>query len=137
MIGIVLLSHGNMAEGMAETCTLFFGSHIDGLTSCCLQEGISPEQFDRQIDEAIGRVDDGHGVILMCDMFGGTPANRAMKKAADRVAVVTGMNLPMLLELLGKRLAAEDLSDIDISALLDTSRTGIKWINELMKAHKA
>ena len=53
MIGVVLLSHGEMAEGMKKSCELFFGDNIANLACCQLYEGMAPETYDKKIDEAL------------------------------------------------------------------------------------
>lgn len=136
MIGVVLLSHGEMAEGMKKSCELFFGDNIANLACCQLYEGMAPETYDKKIDEALKEVDDGSGVVVMCDLFGGTPSNRVMKRASNRIEVITGMNMAMLLELLGSRLSIKDVSGLDMEKLIATSQSGIKWINGMMNQRK-
>lgn len=133
MIGIVLISHGNMANGMLESAHMFFGSDIPQVATICFTLEDSPESFDSQLKSAVQEVDSGNGVIIMADLFGGTPCNRAAYCSADNIIVLSGMNLPMLMELLGKRLSADSISDIDISGLVDVSRNGIRCVNEFMK----
>ena len=129
MIGILLMSHGRMAEGMLDSSTLFFGDDIPQLKALCLMPGDNPEDFDERIKSAIAEIDDGSGVIGMCDMLGGTPSNRSVLCMNDRFQVITGMNFTMLLELLGRRMSADDLNDIDINELMEIGRTGIVNLN--------
>lgn len=131
MIGILLLSHGKMAEGMYNSCQLFFGDDIPQLKAYCLEAETSPELYDEWIKEGIQEVDDGHGTIILCDLTGGTPYNRCAFVFNDRVQVISGMNFAMLLELLGKRLYIEDIKDIDIDDLIETGKNGIISLNKL------
>ncbi len=133
MIGIILMSHGPMAEGMLNSSKLFFGDDIAQVKALCLKAEDNPELFDERIKEAIGEVDDGHGVVAMCDLLGGTPSNRAAYCLNDRVKVITGMNFTMLLELLGKRLGIEDVKDVDINELMNVGKDGIQCLNDLLK----
>ena len=82
MVGILLLSHGSFARGLKESSNLFFGDDIPKLEALCYS-GDDVEDFDRQIDEAIRRLDDGSGVLILCDLYGGTPANRCAYKISD------------------------------------------------------
>lgn len=67
MIGIVLISHGKMADGMLDSCKLFFGEEIPQILSVCLLPENSPEDFDKKIELAISKVDSGDGVLILCD----------------------------------------------------------------------
>lgn len=132
MIGIALLSHGRMAEGMLDTCELFFGKDIPQITAECLLEGDDPEKFDTAIQKAIEKVDDGHGAIILCDLFGGTPCNRSMMFVSKNVQVIAGMNMPLLLELLGSRQSYDSLEDVDVSSLVEIANDGIKDVNGIL-----
>ena len=110
MIGIVVLSHGNMASGMIDSVRLLRGE-AEGLESFCLYPHQSVEEFDSGLADAIARVDSGEGVLILTDVNGGTPAGRALRIAAARsdIEVVAGVNLPLLLEALDAR----EYSDMD------------------------
>lgn len=132
MLGILLLSHGHMAEGMLDSCKLFFGEDVAQIEALCLLEGDDPEAYDEKIKAAIERVDDGHGVVAFCDLLGGTPSNRcAFSFVNDRFQVITGMNFTALLELLGMRGAVEDIKDLDINALIETGKSGMVSLNSM------
>lgn len=133
MIGILLMSHGKMAEGMLDSCKLFFGDDVEKVKALCLNPEDDPEQFDTRIKEAINELDDGSGIIAMCDLLGGTPSNRSIYCITDRFQVITGMNFTMLLELLGRRLNVDDVSEIDLAELMDVGKNGIVNINEMIK----
>jgi mannose/fructose-specific phosphotransferase system component IIA len=133
MIGVLLMSHGRMAEGMLDSSKLFVGEDIPQIQALCLMPSDNPEEFDQRIKEAAAQVDDGHGVIAMCDLLGGTPSNRSVFVMNDRLQVITGMNFTMLLELLGRRLSVEDLKDIDLNDLMKVGRDGIVNLNDFFK----
>lgn len=98
MIGILLLSHGEMANGMRHSLNFLYGQ-VEGLRALCLYPEHSPEDFDALLAEAVSEVDQGEGVLILTDINGGTPANRALMLAASRpdIEVIAGMNLPLLL----------------------------------------
>ena len=133
MIGVLLMSHGKMAEGMLDSVKLFFGDDVPSVKALCLEAGDNPEEFDERIIEAVKELDDGSGVIGMCDLLGGTPSNRSVFVMKDfpNLKVITGMNFTMLLELLGKRLSVETVEELDVSELMETGKDGIKCLNEL------
>lgn len=104
MIGILVLSHGEMAHGMIHSLNFLYGQ-AEGLRALCLYPEHSPEDFDAMLAEAVAEVDTGDGVLIFTDINGGTPANRALMLAAQRadVEVITGMNLPLLLAAVSSR----------------------------------
>lgn len=104
MIGILVLSHGEMAHGMIHSLNFLYGQ-AEGLRALCLYPEHSPEDFDRLLAEAVAEVDQGDGVLIFTDINGGTPANRAMMLASARpdVEVIAGMNLPLLLVAVNSR----------------------------------
>ena len=103
MIGIVLVSHGNLAEEFAKAL-----EHIVGEQSAFATISLFPhddiEAKRKEILEAVQTVEKGHGVIILTDMFGGTPSNLAHSLLEDRnVEIVSGMNLPLLIKLASVR----------------------------------
>jgi PTS system mannose-specific IIA component len=64
-----------------------------------VRPGEGPEQIRDHIAAAVASVDEGAGVVILCDMFGGTPSNLSLSLLADDREVITGVNLPMLLKL--------------------------------------
>ena len=103
MIGLVLVTHGRLAAEFRAAL-----EHVVGAQEACETISIGPdddmEQRRREIVEAVEKVNDGTGVILLTDMFGGTPSNLAISvMEAGRVEVVAGVNLPMLIKLASVR----------------------------------
>ena len=104
MIGILVLSHGEMAHGMIHSLNFLYGQ-AEGLRALCLYPEHSPADFDAMLAEAVEEVNQGDGVLIFTDINGGTPANRALMLAAQRpdVEVIAGMNLPLLLAAVSSR----------------------------------
>jgi mannose PTS system EIIA component len=102
LVGIVAVSHCRLAEEMLSVAEL-----ITGPLKACKAVSFAPQQpveeMTRQLKEAIREVDQGKGVLILTDLFGGTPANISLSFLGPRVEVVCGMNLPMLLKLAGCR----------------------------------
>jgi len=135
MVGVLLMSHGKMAEGMLNSCKLFFGDDIKRIKTLCLLETDNPEEFDVRIVSALKELDDGSGVIAMCDLLGGTPSNRSVHILSEghRMRVITGMNLAILIELLSTRLTVENMDDIDLKSLIKIGKSSIVDLEEVMK----
>ena len=103
MIGLVIVTHGGLAAEFRAAL-----EHVVGVQTQIETVSIGPdddaEDRRRDIMEAVEKVDDGNGVILLTDMFGGTPSNLAISvMEAGKVEVIAGVNLPMLIKLVSVR----------------------------------
>jgi PTS system mannose-specific IIA component len=103
VIGVVVVTHGQLATELVNAAEAIVGD-LPRFTAVSIGWHDTVELAREEIGEAIARVDTGHGVIVLTDMFGGTPSNLAITFLADaKVEVITGVNLPMLLKLAGTR----------------------------------
>ena len=103
MIGLVIVTHGRLAEEF-----VFAMEHVVGpqaaVEAICIGPEDDMERRRKDILDACGRVDVGSGVILLTDMFGGTPSNLAISVMEQtRAEVIAGLNLPMLIKLASVR----------------------------------
>ncbi|HUX79873.1 MAG TPA: PTS sugar transporter subunit IIA [Alphaproteobacteria bacterium] len=106
MIGIVLVSHGHLAEEFAQALKHVVGSQ-DKLAIISLFPNDDIEAKRQEILKAVHSVEDGQGVVILTDMFGGTPSNLAHSLLEGRnVEIVAGMNLPLLIKLVSVRKTA-------------------------------
>jgi mannose PTS system EIIA component len=98
MVGLVIATHGHLGDEMVHTAEQIVGA-LSGIETCSIEPGASPEAIQDQLREAITRVDQGAGVIVLADLVGGTPCNLSLSLCRQRsLEVVTGVNLPMLLK---------------------------------------
>ena len=135
MKGIVITSHGPMAQGILETSKLFFGEQPQ-MTARCLSAEDNPDEFLDVLKEAIKEVDTGDGVIVFCDMLFGSPCNCMARIVAedmesDKVQVITGVNLAMILQIL----AVREASDVSVEDLLKAGNEGIADLKAVLKAN--
>jgi mannose PTS system EIIA component len=124
MIGLVLVTHGRLADEFRLAL-----EHVVGPQEAIAAVAIGPEddmeQRRQDILDAVATVNDGSGVIILTDMFGGTPSNLAISvMKAGEVEVLAGLNLPMLIKL--ARVRAENNMD---QALNCAQESGRKYIN--------
>ena len=99
MIGILLLSHGRLADELLTSARTISGP-LDGFEAVSLDWTDGYEEARVKIDHALERVDTGDGVLVLIDMFGGTPCNVALTFSdPGRIEIVTGANLPMVVRL--------------------------------------
>jgi PTS system mannose-specific IIA component len=110
VIGLLVVSHGTLAQAMLDTASEIVGPFAAG-EAVAVSRHESLEAIESAMDAAVRRVDLGDGVLVLADVFGGTASNVAMGLVArHRVQVVAGCNLPMLLKLGSARAAATDLA---------------------------
>jgi PTS system mannose-specific IIA component len=103
MVGLLLVSHGRLAESFLEVAVEIVGP-APGVRVVSLAEPIDEEQVMEDIQRARKEIDEGEGFLILTDMFGGTPANLCFSLLEDpMVEVLTGMNLPMILQILSSR----------------------------------
>lgn len=103
MIGLVLVTHGRLAVEFITAMEHVVGPQaaVEGI---CIGPDDDMEARRRDIADAIGRVEEGQGVIILTDLFGGTPSNLAISlMKSESIEVIAGINLPMLIRLAGAR----------------------------------
>jgi PTS system mannose-specific IIA component len=98
MIGVVVATHGGLAEELLRTAEGIVG-RLPQCEAVSVGAGSSMDDARTRLGDAVKRVDTGEGVLVLTDMFGGSPANLALTFLDAKVDVVTGVNLPMLLKL--------------------------------------
>ncbi|HHV18081.1 MAG TPA: PTS sugar transporter subunit IIA [Thermoanaerobacterales bacterium] len=113
MVGIVIAAHGELGTCLRKTVNLFM-KDAENITSVDLTESSGPDKFVRDLEKAIHEVDSGKGVLILADLFGGTPANSAWKiiSSTPNCQGVTGINLGMVLEVLFQRNETKTLSEL-------------------------
>lgn len=103
MIGLVLVTHGRLAVEFVTAMEHVVGPQ-DAVESICIGPDDDMEMRRADIAAAVARVDHGRGVIILTDLFGGTPSNLAISlMETGRIEVIAGVNLPMLIRLEGAR----------------------------------
>ena len=103
MIGLILVTHGQLADQFVEAMEHVVGKQ-NAIETVCIGPHDDMEQRRADISDAIAKVDSGDGVIILTDLFGGTPSNLAISLLeTGRIEVIAGINLPMLIRLDGAR----------------------------------
>lgn len=124
MLGIVLVTHGNLASEFVAAAEHVVGGQ-DQMKAICIHPESDMEKMRSAIIKAAKDVDSGSGVVLLTDMFGGTPSNLAISvMEGQNIEVIAGVNLPMLIKLISLR-KTESLKE----AALQAQEAGRKYIN--------
>lgn len=97
MVGILIVSHGNLAKAMLECVDMLVGipEQFAGLG---IENGEDPEAFYQKLREKAAELDTGDGIVALVDLYGGTPNNNVARLSMERnIRIITGMNLPMVM----------------------------------------
>ena len=100
MVGIILASHGNFAEGILQSASMIFGEQ-ENVKAVTLAPSEGPDDVKAKMQEAIASFDNQDEVLFLVDLWGGTPFNQAnslFEAHKDTWAIIAGMNLPMVIE---------------------------------------
>ena len=128
MIGIIVVCHGRLAEEFIAALEHIVGPQ-QNVSAICIGADDDMELRRRDILDGVAKVDDGAGVAVLTDMFGGTPSNLALSVMGQaNVEVVAGVNLPMLIRLASIR-GNCNLTD----AVASAQEAGRKYINVASK----
>ncbi len=130
MIGLILVTHGRLADQFVEAMEHVVGAQ-DAIETVCIGPNDDMEQRREEIAASIAKVDAGEGVVILTDLFGGTPSNLAISLLdAGRVEVIAGINLPMLIRLAGARKTMSVAQAV--SAAREAGRNYITVASELL-----
>jgi PTS system mannose-specific IIA component len=130
MIGMILVTHGRLAEEFVHAMEHVVGEQPD-VATVCIGPNDDMGERRREIASAIKRVDSGSGAVILTDLFGGTPSNLAISLLkTGKTEVIAGINLPMLIRLAGAR-KSMDLPAA-VAAARDAGRNYITIASEFL-----
>ena len=134
MIGVIVVTHGQLATELLNAAEMIVGE-LPRFAAVSIGWHEDTEDARTEIEQAIARVEQGDGVLILTDMFGGTPTNLAVTfLARDRVEVITGVNLPMLIKLAGL-VGASDLIGV-AREMREHGRNAIWVASDLLRGEK-
>lgn len=128
MVGIILASHGGFAEGIYQSGEMIFGKQ-ENVKACILKPSEGPDDIRKKMEDAIASFDDPEQVLFLIDLWGGTPFNQAnnlFDRHQDTWAIVTGLNLPMLIEAYGARLQDGITAQQIAKQIMEPAKNGVK-----------
>ncbi len=130
MIGVLVITHGNLGCELIQSAELIKG-RLDGVLAISVDPIKGVEKLKKEITDGIKKVDRGKGVLILTDLFGGTPSNISLSFLKEgKLEVVTGVNLPMLLKLSEIR-EKEDLPEFAY-LIKDYGRRNISLASEIL-----
>ena len=136
MTGIILASHGGLAEGVKQSAGMVFGPQED-LVAVTLTPEDGPDSFRAKLLAAVDTLSNKEEVLFLVDLLGGTPFNQSsaiLDGNEDKWAIVTGLSLPMLISALGERMGDENMPAQEIAKnILAPSREGVTIMPESLE----
>jgi PTS system mannose-specific IIA component len=103
MIGVLITTHGSLGNELIKAAELIKGK-LEGVSYVSVDQKKAMEEIKKEISSSIKKLDRGQGVLILTDLFGGTPSNISLSFLKEgKLEVVTGVNLPMMLKLYDKR----------------------------------
>ena len=132
MVGVLVVAHGEMASGLLDAARMIVGDQ-EALLALSLQEMEDVEGLMAKVEGAISQVDTGEGVLVLVDLPGASPFNASARIAMQRdgIAVVTGVNLPMLAELLVMR-EGSSLEEL-VGIAKEAGISGVRTLSEILE----
>ncbi|MCI0670828.1 MAG: PTS sugar transporter subunit IIA [Myxococcaceae bacterium] len=132
MVGLVVASHGRLAEELVATAEQIVGK-LPSVATCSIEPGSPPEAIRERVRVAVESVEEGDGVIVLADLFGGTPCKESLMLCQRRsLEVLAGVNLPMLLKANSLRSEAMALPDM-AEALANHAQRNITCASALLR----
>ncbi len=114
MVGIIIASHGEFANGIMQSGAMIFGEQ-ENVKAVTLMPSEGPEDIKAKMKEAIATFDNQEEILFLVDLWGGTPFNQAnslLEEDNGKWAIVSGMNLPMLIEAYASRFSMNTAHEI-------------------------
>ncbi len=138
MVGIIIASHGEFAHGILQSGEMIFGKQQE-CAACTLMPSEGPEDIKAKMEAAIASFENQDEVLFLVDIWGGTPFNQANSLISgheNKWAIVTGVNLPMLIEVYDARMSMDKAHEI-AAHVLGEARDGVKVRPEALEPTKA
>lgn len=135
MIGIVIVTHCRLGDALIEAAGFILGDKPDALLSVSIDITKDVDKLREKIAQEIKKVAQSEGVLILTDMFGGTPSNLSYSFLEEsRVEVISGVNLPILIQAINKR------KEMDLSRLAayleDSGKKSIQSASGILKGNK-
>ncbi len=135
MVGVVICAHGNLAHEFKNAANFITGES-DALNAVAVDHNVEPGEARNMVKEAIRAADDGNGVLVFTDMYGGTPSNICISLQSDlRMEIIAGVNLPQLV----KAVSLRKTHDLETMAkkLRDYGKENIYLASDFLRAKDA
>lgn len=129
MVGLIVVSHGGLSRGVVDSVSMIAGDY-ENMVVLSLEREDSSDDLLKKIVEGIAKVDQGDGVLIFTDVFGGTPSNVSTFIASkENLYCLTGLNLPMMAEFVMSVTDDITLEEL-VDRCLESGREGVQLTNK-------
>jgi mannose PTS system EIIA component len=136
MLGIVIVTHGKLGDILIETAELIFNAKPEAIVSVSIDLKENVETLRKKIQEGIKSVNKQKGILILTDMFGGTPSNLSYSFLEDgKIEVISGVNLPILIKAINCRKKETDLH-VMAKGIEEYGKKSISLASDLLKGNK-
>jgi PTS system mannose-specific IIA component len=135
MIGIVIVSHGNLGDGLIDAAEFILGKRPEALVAVSIDLTESAEKLREKIAQGMKTVDQHDGLLILTDMFGGTPSNLSYSFLEEgRIEVLSGVNLPIVIKAVNAR---DEMELTPLAQCLETyGKKSISLASGILKGNK-
>lgn len=131
MIGVLIVTHLQLAEALLGAANLIMGQ-LEKVIPVSLDPNAPPDEAHQRIEAALAQLNPSDGIIILTDMFGGTPSNLSLAYLqAGKIEVISGVNLPMLIRLAQARQQTDKLAAL-VTTLKKSGQDGIMVASEVL-----
>ncbi|WP_250277825.1 mannose/fructose/sorbose PTS transporter subunit IIA [[Clostridium] colinum] len=138
MVGVIIATHGEFAKGILQSASMVFGEQ-ENIKACTLMPSEGPDDLKQKLETAINSFSDKENILFLVDLWGGTPFNQASSLLAgyeDKRAILTGLNLPMLIEVCSCATYMDSAQEI-ATQVLESGKDGVKICPETLMPKKS
>jgi PTS system mannose-specific IIA component len=143
MLGIVIATHGTFSAGLKDAAEVIMGA-TENIATVSLKQGEDIQQVGGQIKQAIQQVDQGNGVVLFVDLVSASPYNQSLlavreleKEQQENVYIISGVNLPMLLETINHQLLETPIEEIPAAVIAQGGNGLGQWHVSMVETDEA
>jgi len=132
MVGVIIVAHLQLADELLKAAEIIYSSKLDNFKAVSINLNDDPDQAREKVLAAVKSMDTGDGVLILVDMFGGTPSNLSLSLLdKGKTEIVTGVNLPMIVEAASnsKKLPLNKLVNI----LMSSGQEGIRSAGKILE----
>ncbi|MDA8403969.1 MAG: PTS fructose transporter subunit IIA [Desulfobacteraceae bacterium] len=136
MLGIVIVTHGKLGEILLETSEIILNAKPEAVAAVSINLAENVEKLRQKIETAIKSVNANAGILILTDMFGGTPSNLSYSFLEEgRTEVISGVNLPVLLKAINLQKKAMEIHQM-AKTIEDYGKKSISLASDILKGNK-
>lgn len=135
--GLILATHSSLSKSYVEALELIMDINKSEIDAVSFEAGETVENLEEKITNLINEKYNSKDLIILSDLLGGTPSNVGVKFMKPSVKLITGINLPLVLEITMMRENNVQLKDLDINQIIQNSKNNLVYINDILSKKEA